>query len=510
MTTTTPAIRLSSPSDVLSAVPHLLGYEVTQSLVLICLGGAGHAEDGSGRATLGMAARMDLPAPGEAAAAVDALLPAVARADPDAALVIAYADSLTDATVAVEVLSATLTEVGIKVLHRLAVVAGQWTSLDHPVRNSWTAVPSPGSSAALEFAVAPGSAPAASRSALVGRCAAGPRAAPVGRECDRLTVVPDNPAEVTYETTDEVTIQRGAAAWGRLLLGGSGPGAAPDATVALAAMSLHADGVVLRDALAEWLAPGMLPLDVLNSAAVAALREHLPLPWHAGTDPDADSGEAAEDGDPVRLKVQLVDRLIAVAGCLPDDYAVPVLALLAHVAWLQGNGAVARIAIDRALAADPNYSWAVLIGRAGCRGCVPLSVTPVDGRAAPTDRPPAPLAHRTGAVASPAVAAEPGRRRRLRGPPVTCLAAPAPVPARRAGHRAGSRPTTAAPRRRGGSRRVRTGERAPARSAAGESAWGAVPRLPVVRFPMPLSEPGVRLSSHRALHKGCCRAGCRS
>lgn len=44
----------------------------------------------------------------------------------------------------------------------------------------------------------------------------------------------------------------------------------------------------------------------------------------------------------------------------------------------------------------------------------------------------------------------------------------------------------------------------------GESAWGAVPGLPAVRFPMPLSEPGVRLSSHRALHKGCCRAGCRS
>jgi len=37
-----------------------------------------------------------------------------------------------------------------------------------------------------------------------------------------------------------------------------------------------------------------------------------------------------------------------------------------------------------------------------------------------------------------------------------------------------------------------------------ESAWGAVPALLLVRFPRPLAEPGVRLSSHRALH-GFCR-----
>src|SRR6476646_8446599 len=39
---------------------------------------------------------------------------------------------------------------------------------------------------------------------------------------------------------------------------------------------------------------------------------------------------------------------------------------------------------------------------------------------------------------------------------------------------------------------------------AGESAWGAVSRLLGICFPKPLSEPGVRLSPHRALH-GCCR-----
>jgi hypothetical protein len=43
-----------------------------------------------------------------------------------------------------------------------------------------------------------------------------------------------------------------------------------------------------------------------------------------------------------------------------------------------------------------------------------------------------------------------------------------------------------------------------------ESAWGAVPALLPVRFPRPLAEPGVRLSTHPALHdqllgSACCR-----
>jgi hypothetical protein len=33
-----------------------------------------------------------------------------------------------------------------------------------------------------------------------------------------------------------------------------------------------------------------------------------------------------------------------------------------------------------------------------------------------------------------------------------------------------------------------------------ESAWGAVSELLPIRFPRPLPEPGVRVSTHRALH----------
>src|SRR5205085_6891320 len=41
----------------------------------------------------------------------------------------------------------------------------------------------------------------------------------------------------------------------------------------------------------------------------------------------------------------------------------------------------------------------------------------------------------------------------------------------------------------------------------GESARGAVSTLPSVRFPGPLTEPAVRLSTQRAL-RGSCRSGC--
>lgn len=40
-----------------------------------------------------------------------------------------------------------------------------------------------------------------------------------------------------------------------------------------------------------------------------------------------------------------------------------------------------------------------------------------------------------------------------------------------------------------------------------ESARGAVSAFLPVRFPGPLAEPGVRVSTHRALHRFCRQAG---
>jgi len=46
-------------------------------------------------------------------------------------------------------------------------------------------------------------------------------------------------------------------------------------------------------------------------------------------------------------------------------------ALLGFVAWQSGNGALANVALDRALAEDPHYSMAVLLRQAVDSGAPP-------------------------------------------------------------------------------------------------------------------------------------------
>jgi hypothetical protein len=130
----------------LSAFPHLLGFHPARSLVLVCL-----TSHGTGT-RVGLVARIDLPEEGQAADAADALIPAVAREDPDAAVVIAYGTAAEDGVVAVEVVGAALTEVGVRVRERLVVVQGQWRSLDWPDRQARAVVRGPDAPPALEFA----------------------------------------------------------------------------------------------------------------------------------------------------------------------------------------------------------------------------------------------------------------------------------------------------------------------------------------------------------------------
>ncbi len=440
-------ICLSSPADVLSAVPHLLGFHPARSLVLVCL-----TSHGKGT-RLGMVARVDLPGEGQAAEAADALLPAVAREDPDAAILIAYGTAADDGLVAAEVLSAALTEVGVQVRDRLMVVDEGWRSLDWPDGQAWAVIPGPETPAALEFAVAAGSAPVASRAVLARRCAPGPRAVAVGRECARLART-----DGTDGTDGEVTVERGAAVWGRLLCDRTDIAGFTDATVALAAVSLHAGGsAALRDALAGWLSPGVLgpARDAPRGAGRAA-----------GVPAAAVVGQPARTGRP---------RHRSPAGG-PAHRSGRVRAGRARRPCPDRPGSH-RLAPgqrrDRAYRhrPSPRRGPGLLPGRAtgpdGHRGNAPAGdVNPRQTVGPPlTDRLPVPRGHRRGAAASPAVAAEPGRLLRLPGPPASCPAARGTGHEPRAGRPAGIRPGTAAPGTRGGSPRARTGARVPPRSA---------------------------------------------
>jgi len=114
------------------------------------------------------------------------------------------------------------------------------------------------------------------------------------------------------------------------------------------------------------------------------------------------------------------------------DYVPPPASLLAFTAWQAGNGALAAVAVDRALTADPEYSMALLLNSALQAGLPPsaakMPMTPAEvaGSYATV---------RTSAPAGPAGNARAAGRRRRRGHAVRRRASGA-----RAGKQSAGRP----------------------------------------------------------------------
>ena len=67
---------------------------------------------------------------------------------------------------------------------------------------------------------------------------------------------------------------------------------------------------------------------------------------------------------------------------LPGEYAAPPLFLFGWASWRHGNGALAGIAADRAVAADPGYSAADLLQAALSQGLDPRRVPRLRPRSA--------------------------------------------------------------------------------------------------------------------------------
>ena len=136
------------------------------------------------------------------------------------------------------------------------------------------------------------------------------------------------------------------AAWPRILDPEASPISAEDA--ALAAMSLL--DIEIRDAMVAWLCPGTLGLEELHEdiqKLFLGLESILPV----------------EDIDLASTGAQnaIQDRLIRLCAMLPDDLAAPALSILASFVWWRGDGALARVALARALRCDPEYRLALLL-----------------------------------------------------------------------------------------------------------------------------------------------------
>ena len=112
--------------------------------------------------------------------------------------------------------------------------------------------------------------------------------------------------------------------------------------------------VDLRDGLIAWLCPDTLPQDLIDPILLDQMSRTLPEPWPVGE---------VVGVDQVIGRQRIERRLCELSAVLPDLWAVPALSVLASFTWWRGDGALTRIALDRALRVDPHYRLAQLLER---------------------------------------------------------------------------------------------------------------------------------------------------
>jgi hypothetical protein len=291
-------ITLTSPADIVAAVPHLCGFVPTESLVAVSLR----------RKRIGLTLRVDLP-PDEAADEVAARL---AHDGADGVVLVVYSTEGRRAS-----LVARLTEAvelrGMTLLEALLVRDGRWTSY---LCSSPQCCPPEGTP------VGPPPSLLAASTAYDGRA--------VLRDRDEL-VASLQPAAASGEELDAAL-----AAWlaERQRLG----------TPAMQRRSADAFRAALRDRPSDLSGLTVSLQDVRVRDEIATL--------------------ALDDAE------SLLALLLAMAGASTAPYDVPVCTLVALVAWVRGDGALANVALDRALDGDPDYGMAQLL-RAGLDGQLP-------------------------------------------------------------------------------------------------------------------------------------------
>lgn len=288
-------ISITGPASLIEAVPYLLGFTPTDSLVLV----------GLREQHITVTARMDLD--GLTDQQITEVLHVLAtKGESTAAVAISYAAHADPGRV-----SAAAANVGITITEHLRVHAGRYWSLTCPIEGccpaDGTPVPGPGAAAA-EFVVR-GQAPAASRNDLAGQLD------PVGDPHRFRPLLAQAQQRLDADLAEDQAVtritsnKRGLFAAARRT-----PPSWTDAETARFAVALTCYAV--RDA--AWLA--------------------------------IDHGRL--DGR---------DLFAHMARQLPASHRAPALFLFAWKTWRTGNGALASIAVERVLAADPDYAAAQLL-----------------------------------------------------------------------------------------------------------------------------------------------------
>jgi Domain of unknown function (DUF4192) len=325
------SVRLSRTAEIAAALPQLLGFRPRESVVLIAL-----AEAGGGR--VGLTVRVDIP-PEESAQEVARLLAEkVCTDEPRGVVVAVVSDAQDDVMSGVpdlphrrlvwEVVTA-LAGRDVVVPETLLVRAGRWWSYDcsRPCCDADAGTPLPSGVTAMEAAaVVTGTSVADSREELAARIAPPAGADPVAmaEACARAGVAH---AEAIQSTGWDATAE---SSWTAI-------------TSAVARCRPGRPRSVLDDAEIARVVWGLRDIDVRDRALELALGS------------EAAAAEA--------LWTECTRRAPAPLDAAPAT-------LLAVGAWLRGDGAMANVALARALQSQPGYVLASLLAE-GLARCLP-------------------------------------------------------------------------------------------------------------------------------------------
>jgi hypothetical protein len=332
-------VRISDPGEIAASLPALLGFRPRESVVLISL-------SGSGGRRVGLTVRGDLPPPEGGADAVAELARTVRTDGPGAVLLVVVSEApdvpdraggrAGDGGAAglphrglVHRLVVALAEDGVPVREALLVRAGRWWSYDCPRAccAPGAGTPLPDGVSALEAAsVATGVVIERDRSDLVARITGpgGFAGGAMAAACARVAV--ECSARVLEVGFDEVAEE----SWSAI-------------TAAAARCRPGSPGTGLTDREVARVVWGLRDRDVRDRALALA------------TGMDAAAAEI--------LWTECTRRA-------PTPLDVAPATLLAVSAWLRGDGAMANVALARALAGEPTYPLARLLAQA-LAGCVP-------------------------------------------------------------------------------------------------------------------------------------------
>ncbi len=347
MTTT---IHLSGPADVLAVLPYQLGFHPQDSLVVVSLHGT----------RMGLVQRIDLPPPVHVDDAVAAMMAPLRQDNPKSVLLIGFEEGASESRPMLDEMARACRSEGVNVTDRIVVRGGRWfapychRSCCPP---EGLPLPAPSEVPAIAEFVGREICPLPDRSSLADRLES---SRPLTRGA--LSAVADEWLALRMEATDEGGAELDESrvteldVWRRVLCAADDAEpikALPSHDLARLAVSLT--DVDLRDALIAWLCPGTLAQELIDPMLFAQMSAALAQP------PWLDRN--VTDIDEVIALQRIERRLCELCAALPDVWAVSALTVLATFTWWRGDGALTRIALDRALRVDPRYRLAQLLER---------------------------------------------------------------------------------------------------------------------------------------------------